>query len=225
MNEPREEVLNFVRSRIVQGPVTMKRMALGSGREKEVKLRHAFKEVMRSVEGHMNGGEHMLLISGIRGAGKSTLMAQTYQELLSRGFVANRMVYVSMDEAKHAIGASIEEIFQAVQVIIPEDFLSMTKRGVVLFLDEVQYDEKWSLALKVIYDRAPDLLVLCTGSSALHLQEQGDLARRGRFLELSPLGLSGFLELSNVGTFDAKTRRVLPTHCSILTMPLNVMND
>lgn len=138
----------------------------------------------------------MMLISGIRGAGKSTLLSQIYLRLREKGVKANRMAYISMDEAMLALGAGILEIFEAFQQLVPQDFMSIPSRDIVLILDEVQYDAHWSQTLKVIYDRFPDLLVLATGSSALQLREQGDLARRGRFIELPPLHLGEYLEIS-----------------------------
>jgi predicted AAA+ superfamily ATPase len=203
MNPLRSEVVEYVRTRMVQGPALMERMAKGGSKAQPSRPRQAFAEMMRHLDLYFDGGdEHMFLLSGIRGAGKSTIMAQVYRELLDRGFHANRMVYVSMDEAMFSLGAGVGEIFQAVQEIVPEDFISLPKRDAVLILDEVQYDKKWSLALKTIYDRTPDLLILGTGSSALHLREQGDLARRGQFMELTPLGLEEYLDISGIRSFD-----------------------
>jgi predicted AAA+ superfamily ATPase len=209
MNDARPEVIDYVRNRIIQGPAQMERMAVGPSRDHPLRPRRALAGMLDMANDFFNGGvEHMMLITGIRGAGKSTLLSQIYVRLRGKGVPADRMIYISMDETMLALGAGILEVFDAFQQLVPQDFVSIPSRDIVLILDEVQYDARWSQALKVIYDRAPDLLILATGSSALQLREQGDLARRGRFIELPPLPLGEYLEISDEADMVLKGRDI-----------------
>lgn len=187
MNEPRTDVLNYVRSRMVQAPTVVKRMITADQKVGWLRPRREFQELLEVANGfRKHGKEHMVLMSGIRGAGKSTLMAQLYKTLEDDGLSPSRMLFVSLDDSMLALGAGVMEVFSAFEQLVPQDLLSVDGRDVVVMLDEVQYDPEWSLALKVMYDRYPDVLVVVTGSSALQLREQGELARRGRFIDLPP---------------------------------------
>ena len=57
----------------------------------------------------------------------------------------------------------------------------------ILIIDEVQQDSQWAAVLKSMYDRARNVFVISTGSSAVHLQSNPDVARRGVFEKLYPL--------------------------------------
>lgn len=65
----------------------------------------------------------------------------------------------------------------------------------VLFLDEIHYDEKWAMFLKTVYDRSKNVMVFCTGSAALLLREQinADVARRVYFVDVFPVCFSEYM--------------------------------
>jgi len=74
---------------------------------------------------------------------------------------------------------------------------------VYVFLDEVQYDEKWAIALKSVYDRSPNVFIMSTGSSALELNSNSDTARRVITETLLPMSFSEYQKISN-NTFEVK---------------------
>jgi len=67
-------------------------------------------------------------------------------------------------------------------------------------LDEVHYDEKWGLFLKILFDTIKghkNLLVVATGSSAINIKMNPDLARRATVIELFPMKFSEYLVLKH----------------------------
>jgi predicted AAA+ superfamily ATPase len=49
---------------------------------------------------------------------------------------------------------------------------------IFIFVDEAQYDKKWAISGKIIFDTTENIFLLCTGSSALEMEINGDVARR-----------------------------------------------
>lgn len=67
----------------------------------------------------------------------------------------------------------------------------------VLFLDEVQYDKTWGLALKSLYDRTDKVFIFSTGSAALMLNTNADIARRTVFEKMQPLSFTEYLKIAH----------------------------
>ena len=74
---------------------------------------------------------------------------------------------------------------------------------VFIFIDESQIDKKWASSGKIIYDKSYNIFIIFTGSSALHLKHNDDLARRMRKKSITPLNYTQHLKLKyNINTYN-----------------------
>ncbi len=139
---------------------------------------------------HQGAEPHMLCLAGLRGTGKTTLLWHTaehiYQHITEEVFFFN--VNILND-----LGISLSEALEAFQTQVLKTTFRKCEKRLVLLFDEIQDDPHWSRTLKILYDEAPNVFVLCTGSSALLLNQSADLARRMRTERLFPFKFTEFL--------------------------------
>ncbi|GAB6136396.1 ATP-binding protein [Thermococcus prieurii] len=151
---------------------------------RKLRKRLLFEELSGFVDAYLDGGDpRTVLLPGLRGTGKTTLLAQLYFHTLSQ---TSDVIYISADEVR-LLGFSLHEV-------IERYFDVFRPKRPVLLLDEVQYAENWDLTLKVLHDRRK-ALIIATGSSALKLRESPDLARRAIHVDVKPLSFVEYLHL------------------------------
>ncbi len=147
-----------------------------------------------------------IIMPGLRGTGKSTILAQVYLHLRARGIPVERMLFLGLDEARLQTGGGLNEVLVAYQNILGRAFYDIKQDApVFILLDEVHHDPNWGLALKVLYDTSKWVFVVATGSSALELKMNTDLARRVSTEQVEPITLSESLILN--GMKDAAKNR------------------
>lgn len=129
----------------------------------------------------------LIMLPGFRGVGKTTLMAQVCTEYQSQ-FTS---LFVSVEEAYHLIGIGITQLIQGFEELMAKDLESMSG-PILFFLDEVQSDPSWAIALKTLFDRTHNIFFCCTGSAAVLLQSTPDLARRSLFHKIQPLNFAEY---------------------------------
>ena len=139
--------------------------------------------------------ERLLILPGLRGVGKTTILLQLYQILGREGVDAQRRLYLPCDRLAALPGASLSAAVHSYELVLGSDLANQTERTFIL-LDEAQYAPDWGLAAKVIFDEARDVQLIVTGSSALALKLNPDVARRAAVSRIAPLGLSEFLLLN-----------------------------
>jgi predicted AAA+ superfamily ATPase len=138
----------------------------------------------------------LILMPGIRGVGKTTVLSQLYLYLIEELKIPReRVIFLSVDSLVKVMNSSIYDFLQSYEKSILLKYLSEIEEPIFLLLDEVHYDEKWPFVLKMIYDTAPKVFVVATGSSALSLMSTADLARRATVEEIFPLNFSEYLML------------------------------
>jgi predicted AAA+ superfamily ATPase len=138
----------------------------------------------------------LILMPGIRGVGKTTVLSQLYLYLIEELKISReRVIFLSVDSLVKVMNSSIYDFLQSYEKSILLKYLSEIEEPIFLLLDEVHYDEKWPFVLKMIYDTAPKVFVVATGSSALSLMSTADLARRATVEEIFPLNFSEYLML------------------------------
>jgi predicted AAA+ superfamily ATPase len=151
--------------------------------------RHAFSRIVQSL-----GERQILVVTGLRRVGKTTLLYQVVERLLET--VPPRDVfYFSFEDALFSPKEVLE--FYEKQVL-RKPFEDAGR--VYVFFDEIQYIKGWPGVLKQFYDLYPNLKFIVSGSSSLLLSREAVDKLAGRFflLELQPLGFAEFLGLKGV---------------------------
>ena len=135
--------------------------------------------------------DRWIVMPGLRGVGKTTLLAQIYLDLADSNDQIN-LLYISLDQVVENLNANLYDSLRAYEQIIGCD-LEAVDKPTFIFIDEVQTDPKWARTLKTVYDSAPRVFLFCTGSSAAHLQMDADIAgRRARVEKMHPLSFAEF---------------------------------
>ena len=135
-----------------------------------------------------------LLMPGLRGTGKTTILKQLYHH---HNLKTIRRYYLSFDQVKILdTSARMLDIITALEAVLGTSLEDFTEPLILLF-DEVQYIADWALGLKTVFDRCPSLFILATGSSALALQTNPDVARRVDLITNQPLSFTDFVNLKH----------------------------
>lgn len=135
----------------------------------------------------INWENRMVCIKGARGVGKTTLLKQYLKE----NYLANHQaLYITLDDFW----------FTTHHLIDVADY-HYQHGGTILFIDEVHHYpfSTWSLELKNIYDRYPEMKVVFTGSSMLQIDNtMADLSRRCIFYTMYGMSFREYLDFNNL---------------------------
>jgi predicted AAA+ superfamily ATPase len=128
--------------------------------------------------------ERLIGITGARGVGKTTFVLQHAKKQFGYD---KQCLYISLDN----IYFSGNKLY---------DLAAEFERtgGKLLILDEVHYYPTWSQEIKNIYDDLPDLQVIFTGSSVLHIHlGNTDLSRRAVLYKLEGLSFREYINIES----------------------------
>lgn len=149
-------------------------------------------------------------IKGSRGVGKTTLILQYIKQHYKAG---NSVLYISLDD----LYFTDNKLYN-----LADEFYK--KGGKLLAVDEVHRYPNWAAELKNIYDDMPNLKVVFTGSSLLHLRKaKADLSRRAVMYNMSGLSFREFLNFETGSSFPVVSLdEILTNH---LEVSLNIIKS
>lgn len=136
----------------------------------------------------------ILLITGLRRVGKTTLMHQLIQDLLDKKVKAEKIVYFSFDE-------EIVDFDDLIQTFEEKVLLKKIQdEKIYIFLDEIQKCEDWQNKIKISYDLYPNVKFVISGSASVQISRKAKESLAGRIFDflLEPLTFKEFLDWKNI---------------------------
>ncbi|MBN1158590.1 MAG: ATP-binding protein [Bacteroidales bacterium] len=141
------------------------------------------------------GNNRLILITGLRRVGKTSLMKLTIQHLMDHSAIdPKKILYVSMDDynLKDLTILNIIDGFRKMHNI-------RFAEKIYVFLDEVVYQQDYEIQLKNLYD-SQNVKVFASSSSASLLKERKHfITGRNRIIEVLPLDFDEYLLFKGIG--------------------------
>jgi len=134
-----------------------------------------------------------VILTGARRVGKTTILYQMIEALLSEGVDPKRIFFVSMDHPILKL-SNLDEILNCYrQNLYGGD-------DAYYFFDEIQYSTDWDKWIKTIYDTQPLAGIVATGSASPILVERTSESGVGRWvaLKIPTLSFYEYCELLEV---------------------------
>jgi uncharacterized protein len=165
--------------------------------------RSASTQVWRWVEDA--NARRMLLLTGARQVGKTTIFRQTIRRLLEKGFPAANIVYATFDHTILKL-AGLERTINAWEELYPAD----PAHPRMLFLDEIQFIDGWETWIKHQVDFKRGNRIAATGSAST-LRDGAAESGLGRIetIPLPTLSFREYLQLRKVSIPDFQSVRSL----------------
>ncbi len=132
---------------------------------------------------------------GVRRSGKTTLLYQTIDFLISRGADPKSICYVQMDDERLALydkKTMIKSVIENYQELTGKN---IEKDKIILIFDEIQYIENWESWLKTYYDSHEKIKFIVSGSSSTLIEKKSVEKLTGRQINITvyPLSFREFL--------------------------------
>lgn len=170
--------------------------------------RPAFSEAYGLLENY----KEVVILTGLRRVGKTTIMYQMIDELLKK-VKPTSIVYFTFDYGT----ADITEVLDAYQQLTD---INWKEEKIYLFLDEVQKLESWSQQIKMLYDAFPNIKFVLSGSASLQLEKRAidNLAGRHYLVEVPVLSIVEYYSLKhdktieNIKLYEEEIGRELETY-------------
>ncbi len=134
----------------------------------------------------------IVFLSGLRRAGKTSLMKLIIKELISKEIKPNRILYISMDD--YLLGK-----FNILEITDEFRKLHKIKREekIFLFFDEITYKTDFQIQLKNIFDSQNAKIFASSSSASLLRDKKAFLTGRSYTLEVQPLDFEEYLFFTN----------------------------
>ena len=186
--------------------------------DREIRPREKYlKELLRYLE-----LRQIVILTGLRRVGKTTLMKLIIRELLGRNILPDHILYVSLDDyllQKNNILEIVNEFRQIHKIKIEEK--------IFLFFDEVTYKEDYHVQLKNIYDSQNAKIFVASSSASLLGDKKASLTGRSITLEIKPLDLDEYLAFNEIH-LKKRDSQLLKSYfldyCKAGGMPENVLH-
>jgi hypothetical protein len=192
-----------------------------------VKPRFKYHDIIKHINNFLNKKNYynrLIMIPGLRGVGKSTLLYQIYHYLNEEKAVAeDDILYINVDDLKSSIDTDIKTVFEIFIENVHNTIPLTLKKKIFLLVDEAQFDKKWANFAKLLFDKNPRIFMIFTGSSALNLNINTDATRRITTLRLYPCNFREYLYLKHdikLDTYDLR-ELILNTNHEIVEKAIN----
>ena len=131
---------------------------------------------------------HIIIISGIRRCGKSTLLEQINKKL----YPLKNKAYLNFEDEK-LLNFKVEEFND-----IYETFLELDKNKEVFFFDEIQNVKNWEIAIRRLYEKKIKFYITGSNASMLSCELGTKLTGRHLNITLFPFSFREFLNFKKV---------------------------
>ena len=197
--EKKQQVIRYIEQQIKGGDVRTKGYVFDTS-GKKYPNRNCFVVLRKYLQNYIarKDPSRLFLLYGLRGTGKTTLLAQMYDEV--KHVPKERKLFLSLDEISNLLGVTLYDVLRVYEEVLGSSFETLSE-PVFLFLDEIHFDDDWVVLLKTIYDKTQNVFVVATGSSALALQTTPDLARRAISIKLYPMQFTEYIKIRD-GKFE-----------------------
>lgn len=139
-----------------------------------------------------------IMIPGLRGVGKTTILYQLYQYLTRDKMIdENQILYLDVHDLVSVFDLGVREVFELFLEDIHHTTLVALDKKIFLFVDEAQLDRNWANYAKLIFDKSFNVFAVITGSSALDLELNTDAARRITRAPMFPCNFQEYLLLKH----------------------------
>ena len=169
----KDELVRYVNAKIAQASVFASNRTIINGnplpfRKTALNLQSYAESFIKEEKGAEEN--RIIILPGLRGAGKTTMLLQLYEFLVKKQNInIEKVLYFSTDELKDFIGVSISEMIN----VFFEEILKTTpvflKEKIFILIDEAHFDEHWDRISKILYDQSKNIFLVITGSSALSI--------------------------------------------------------
>ena len=192
MTANKEKIKEYINDQIAQADFRARAYVFDAQNKKRPN-RNIFIRIQSHLDQFLVGNKsyRWVALTGLRGAGKTTIMYQLYH---AKKNIDGYFLILSVDEITQTLGSNINEVINVFEEIIGRPITNLDK-PLFLFLDEVQYDEKWGITLKIVYDRADNVFIFSTGSAAALINSNSDIARRAIYEKIYPLSFTEFIKI------------------------------
>ena len=165
---------------------------------KIINHRTEFNKIKNYIDNFIKGNfnNRFIVLPGIRGVGKTTILFQIFEYLLKeKNITNNQILYISCEVVNNLTNCNIREV---IEIYLKNHFnrnLRTIEKPIFLLIDEAQYDKNWAISGKIIYDKSDNIFMIFTGSSALNLEYNADAARRMIKKNIPPLNYAEHIKL------------------------------
>ncbi len=190
-----DEVLGYLLRTIQEMPRLAYSKVKDPVQDRRYPFRSFYSHLIQSIDGFLkqkSTKNHLIVMPGLRGTGKTTLLFQAFNYLKEEKQVKNVLYLTCDDLVLHDM--ALADVLAVYEEKILSQRLMESSEKTFLLIDEAQYDDKWALALKRLFDYAKNVFVIATGSSSLALQTP-DLARRAVREDILPLSFKEYVSL------------------------------
>ena len=132
-----------------------------------------------------------VLLSGPRRVGKTTVLQQTAQALVQKGYDPKSILYLSLDHPLLKL-LSLREILS-----LYHESTYAEGKAATLLLDEIQYAREWETEIKLLIDHQPQYRILATGSASVVHQDRLAESGVGRWITV-PIPTLSFFEFVSI---------------------------
>lgn len=166
--------------------------------------------------------KQIVVLTGLRRVGKTTLMKLLIEELIKDGVLPKHILYVSLDDYLLDSKSIIDVIneFRKIHKITMD-------QKIYLFFDEVTYKKDFHIQLKNIYDSQNTKIYTASSSSSMLRDKKASLTGRSISLEIKPLDLDEYLSFKGIKLKKRDNqlhKSYFLDYCKDGGMPENVLN-
>lgn len=205
----KEQLLKYTLAKLAEAPQLVKTHLEQAG--KTLKFRRAFFRIQKYVDDFLMGeklgniSKRLIILPGLRGVGKTTIVFQIYDYLKNQKKIEqDRILYISTDELKAYLGKKILDVTDTFIQEVHKTSPTYLDKELFILVDEAHFDNNWSETAKILFDKSKKIFMIFTGSSALNLELSVDAARRTTKEIIFPMNFSEYLTLKYEYWFPPK---------------------
>lgn len=159
-------------------------------REKKLKRERYLKLIRPAFD-----NRKVLGVIGLRRTGKTTLVFQAIDYLLTQGTPPEQILYVLMEDVANDV-KTIDELISKYRDIAD---VNMDKETYI-FIDEIHLMKNWQMQLKSYYESGKKIKFIVSSSSSTLLYKDAveSLVGRIQFISVAPLSLGEFLDFHGI---------------------------